>query len=161
MCLFLLFLILCTVTSHVQGWGMVGHSLIAHLAQSQLDQKVLEWVQTHLTSDMSEIAFWADSIHSSSNNVLGSSKWQWSRPLHYVNTPPWNCTYDHERDCKNDICAYGAVKNYSSRLMNYKSPVEHQQDFFFLVHFASDIHQPLHVGFNNDAGGNGVNGKHD
>ncbi|CAF2626267.1 unnamed protein product [Rotaria sp. Silwood2] len=88
--------------------------------------------------------------------MLGFSRWQWSRPLHYINIPPWSCNYVHERDCINDICTYGALKNYSTRLMTYKNGVQHQQDFFFLVHFASDIHQPLHVGFKDDAGGNGI-----
>ncbi|CAF3691694.1 unnamed protein product [Rotaria sp. Silwood1] len=144
------------ITPYVQGWGILGHSLVAHLAQSQLNEKSFEWMRTHLTSDMSEIAFWADSIHSSNNNVLGSRRWSWSRPLHYINTPPWSCNYVHERDCINDRCAYGAVKNYSTRLTTYKNNVQHQQDFFFLVHFVGDIHQPLHVAFGDDGGGNDV-----
>ncbi|CAF3975488.1 unnamed protein product, partial [Rotaria sordida] len=152
----LLFLILYAVTSYVQGWGNIGHSLVAHLAQSQLNERTLQWMRTHLASDMSEIAFWADTIHNSNTNILGSRRWQWSRPLHYINTPSWNCNYVHERDCIDDRCTHGALKNYSTRLMTYENNVRHQQDFFFLVHFVGDVHQPLHVAFDDDAGGNSV-----
>lgn len=144
---------------HVQGWGRVGHTIIARLAQSQLNEKALKWMRTHLTNEMSEIAFWADSIHNSNDNVFNSNQWSWSKPLHYINTPTWNCNYVYERDCIDDRCIHGALNNYTARLMKYENNVNHQYDFFFLVHFVGDVHQPLHAGFKDDAGGNGVSGK--
>ncbi|CAF1615410.1 unnamed protein product [Rotaria magnacalcarata] len=152
----LLFLIIYSITPHVAGWGRVGHSLVAHLAESQLNERTLKWVKTRLTNQMSEIAFWADSIHFNTENLFGFNAWAWSKPLHYINTPPWDCNYIYKRDCINDRCIHGALKNYSTRLTTFDNSVHHQEDFFFLVHFVGDIHQPLHVGFNNDAGGNGV-----
>src|SRR5690242_11305477 len=52
-------------------------------------------------------------------------------------------------------CVDGAIQNYTSRLMDPSLPEKQLQEaLMFLVHFIGDIHQPLHVGFASDEGGN-------
>ncbi|KAJ3704096.1 hypothetical protein LUZ61_007801 [Rhynchospora tenuis] len=93
--------------------------------------------QSRLTSTASSAVL--DLLPSGANGDLASecswadnvrTAYPWSSPLHYVDTPDNLCTYD-----------------YSNNLT---------QALMFLAHFMGDVHQPLHVGFTTDAGGNGI-----
>jgi hypothetical protein len=145
------------------AWGPVGHSLVARLAQSELNSSTNHWINNYipwdLFNDLSRIASWPDVILYPDSNPFDSNKWQWTRELHFVNTPNWNCEYIPSRDCLNNLCIEGALKNYSQRLIdNNCDYIEQQQALFFLVHFLGDVHQPLHSGFKEDLGGNNVKG---
>ncbi|CAF1066030.1 unnamed protein product [Rotaria sordida] len=110
--------------------------------------------------NLTAVAIWADDILYPDTNSFGYPNWQWSRPLHYINTPAWACNYDSSRDCINGVCIEGALKNYSKRAIDANlDDVQHQEALMFLVHYVADIHQPLHVGFQEDNGGNRVRGK--
>lgn len=68
-----------------------------------------------------------------------------------------------ERDCKSEGCVVSALQNYTSRLIDASGslPVEeHEQAVKFIIHFVSDLHQPLHT---EDVakGGNGIHVKFD
>jgi hypothetical protein len=94
------------------------------------------------------------------------SKYKWTRPLHWVNTPNQECSYDYNRDChdslgRKDICVAGAINKFTQQLLDYsKTHNANNQNMtealLFLAHFVGDIHQPLHIGFASDAGGNNV-----
>jgi hypothetical protein len=52
-------------------------------------------------------------------------------------------------------CVDGAIQNYTSILVSGEvSDEDMAEALMFIVHFIGDIHQPLHVGFTSDAGGN-------
>lgn len=158
-------LLLCQGFLSVSAWGQVGHSLVARLAQSQLTPTTNRWINSYLSSNFENnlggIASWPDVVLYPDTNPLDYQRWQWSRQLHYINTPPWNCEYVPARDCPHNRCIEGALKNYSRRLVDRNSDYGDQQEaLFFLVHFLGDVHQPLHSGFANDEGGNSVKGRH-
>jgi hypothetical protein len=47
------------------------------------------------------------------------------------------------------------VQNYTARMVDSSLPFDQQQEALkFATHFIGDIHQPLHVGFTTDKGGN-------
>jgi hypothetical protein len=147
----------------VFAWGPIGHSLVARLAQSQLNSSTNYWIDNYipwnLYDDLSKIASWPDAILYPDSDPLYYNKWQWSRELHFINIPDWNCQYIPTRDCVNDRCIEGALKNYSQRLINNNCDyIEQQEALFFLVHFLGDVHQPLHCSFKGDFGGNSVKG---
>ena len=60
-------------------------------------------------------------------------------------------------DCVNQVCVYGAILNYTSRLTTQQG-TQQTEALKFLVHFLGDIHQPLHVSFKGDLGGNTLKG---
>jgi len=156
----LFLIILCGILGDVHTWGIVGHRIIARLAQSQLTNTTTDWVRSlipwHWKGNMSSMASWADDIIHSNTNPTGYDNWKWSNPLHYINTPDWACNYHSERDCINDRCIDGAIRNYTKRLETKLDLIQHQEALYFLIHFVGDIHQPLHAGFTSDRGGNSI-----
>lgn len=143
-------------------WGPVGHRIVARLAQTQLTPEAFEYVRQlvpwHWHGNLSAMAVWGDDILYPDTNPTGYDNWQWSRPLHYINTEAWACKYSVEHDCSNDMCVDGAIRNYTKRLKSVLDQVQHEEALYFLIHFIGDVHQPLHVGFSDDYGGNKVKG---
>jgi hypothetical protein len=164
---FALFLLISIGISAVNGWGTSGHSLVASIAQSMLTNDSQTFVRNHLpwytTGDLSMVASWSDTILYPDTNPDDYLNWQWSKELHYVNTPDWVCNYSRNRDCDwkgEQGCVDGAIQNYTGRLANAKQDdVQREEALKFLVHFIGDVHQPLHAGFAGDRGGNNIRGK--
>lgn len=87
---------------------------------------------------------------------------RWSEPCHFCNLPKdaTNFTMD---DCP-DLCVVKSIVNYTHILSTEESnPVQCDYDtgvepcaLEFLVHYVGDVHQPLHVGYGYDRGGNDV-----
>lgn len=158
--------ILLIFSNSVIGWGRSGHLLIAEIAQSLLTTEATTFVNLHLpleaNGSMSNVSAWADNILYADTEP-NYSNWQWSGPLHYVNTKDWSCVYDRESDCNwttDRGCIDGAIQNYTNRLANQQ--LDHNQTeeaLKFLIHFIGDVHQPLHGGFADDRGGNSIRGR--
>lgn len=165
-CLSEIFPLIVLLTS-VNGFGRDGHALVADIAQSLLTNESSAFVNILLPSpingNMSNVSVWADNILYS-NTEPNYLNWQWSAPLHYVNTKDWSCIYDRQNDCNwtsTQGCIDGAIQNYTNRLGD--SQLDHtqlQEALQFIIHFIADAHQPLHGGFESDRGGNSINCKY-
>ncbi|CAH9135458.1 unnamed protein product [Cuscuta epithymum] len=146
----------------VRGWGTDGHMIACRIAESRLSSAAAVGVEELLGAasaerrNLSSLCSWADNV---------KFVFPWSSALHYINTPDHLCSYRYNRDCKDeggkmDRCVAGAINNYTSQLVNYAhgdhSSYNATQALLFLSHFLGDIHQPLHVGFTTDKGGNTV-----
>lgn len=136
-----------------QAWGVLGHYMTAMIAQSYLTANATVGVSNLLpesNGDMGTVASWADQV--------GRDEFAWSPPLHFINTPDWACTYDRTRDCVDngvtDVCVDGAIQNFTRQLVARDAPLSMNVALKFVIHFIGDIHQPLHVGFTSDWGGN-------
>lgn len=147
---------------NIYGWGPVGHNIVVRLAQSQLTDCAPDWILSltpwHWNGNLSAMASWADDILYADSNPTGYGNWQWTRPLHYINTPDWSCNYQPERDCINETCVAGAIRNYTRRLEEEYDEIQLKEALYFLIHYLGDIHQPLHIGFSGDRGGNSIRG---
>ncbi|KAI4357808.1 hypothetical protein L6164_001732 [Bauhinia variegata] len=143
-----------------QGWGEDGHAIICKIAQPRLSKAAAEAVGNLLPpsagNDLSSVCSWADHV---------KFIFPWSAALHFIDTPDSLCSYQYNRDCKDENgvqgrCVTGAINNYTSQLLSYggdKTRYNLTQALQFLSHFMGDIHQPLHVGFTSDKGGNTIN----
>ena len=78
--------------------------------------------------------------------MRSTPEYQWSAPLHFIDTPDWSCAYDANNDCPNQLCVAGAIANYTGRVTS-TDPSVSDEAAKFITHFLGDIHQPLHVGF--------------
>jgi len=151
----LLTLLLCASTLPVAlGWGAWGHKMIAQIAWDMLSENAQNMVGDFLgEASLASIAPDAD-------DYAYSGHGNWSRPMHFCNLPR-NATNFTMNYCGH-FCVVEAIKNYTSRLTkDVKSPFKCNLNtnyepcaLVFLVHFVGDVHQPLHVGYGDDEGGN-------
>ncbi|WP_435010495.1 S1/P1 nuclease [Tundrisphaera lichenicola] len=144
-----LFLTAFSLGSPAFGWGPQGHRVIAKVAADRLTPAARAAIRDLLLEGdtLPDIAGWAD--HE------GYDKYPRSGPWHYVNVPITADRFDPARDCRDGNCVVEKIKHYRKVLANRSVRKEDRQvALLFLVHFVSDIHQPLHVGDNRDHGGN-------
>jgi len=155
----LLLALLCSGVTSVPLWGPTGHITVATIAQALINDHATSAILKLLPDNdgqLAQIANWAD-------EVKDEPGYEWSKPLHYINTPDWKCDYERSRDCVLDgvpnFCVDGAIQNYTSRVQDSSLSFDQQQEALkFLTHFVGDVHQPLHVGFTGDEGGNTIFG---
>jgi len=149
------FLLQLQLTASVPLWGAGGHEITGLIAQTMLSNKAFQKVDALIplqSGQLSKVANWADQVRS-------QNAFKWSSPLHFADVPDWACDFIHNRDCSDDMCVVGAVKNYTDRQNQPKlSLAQRSEALKFFVHFSGDIHQPLHIGFLSNLGGNSLQG---
>ncbi|KAG2401205.1 Endonuclease 2 [Vigna angularis] len=155
---------------NTKGWGEDGHAIVCRIAQSRLSDSAADAVKNLLPkyaqNDLASVCSWADRVR---------FYLHWSSALHFADTPDKLCNFQYDRDCKDQDgekgrCVVGAIKNYTDQLLDYGKDTQCKpllelttsiynltQALLFLSHFMGDVHQPLHVGFTSDKGGNLIN----
>ncbi|TYK31077.1 endonuclease 4-like isoform X1 [Cucumis melo var. makuwa] len=146
----------------ILGWGREGHYAVCKIAEGYLTEDALSMVRELLPAsaegDLAAVCSWADELRENHD-------YHWSSVLHFVDTPDFFCNYNCSRDCHDSHrhkgrCVTAAIYNYTMQLESaYKeitSEVRYNltEALMFLSHFIGDVHQPLHVGFVGDLGGN-------
>ena len=136
------------------AWGQNGHAQIGDAAEAQLDEQT----QTHLAQllalenapSLGAVASWADQLRASESQEYSTARW------HFVNLPRLPaCQYRADRDCANGECIISAISRHWMVLADpQQTPEMRLRALKFLVHFVGDLHQPLHVGYADDRGGN-------
>ncbi|XP_052200025.1 endonuclease 2 [Diospyros lotus] len=159
--LVLAFASILVISPVVHCWGLDGHLTICRIAQSRLSAAaataVKELLPAAAEDDLGSECSWADRV---------KFHYHWSSALHFIDTPDNLCSYQYNRDCKDengekDRCVAGAINNYTTQLLGYGNAASSQhynltEALLFLSHFIGDIHQPLHVGFTSDRGANTI-----
>ncbi|URE46911.1 hypothetical protein MUK42_25187 [Musa troglodytarum] len=142
-----LFLLL-SLPAFAYGWGVDGHAIICQIAQERLSESAAAAVEdllpNYAKNNLSSLCTWADRV---------KFRYRWSSPLHYIDTPDGLCTYDYDRDCKDEDgvkgrCVSGGITNYTNQLLDYgNSSSESQYNLtealLFLAHLMGDVHQVL------------------
>ncbi len=142
-------ILLCCVSSLSFSFSAVGHKAIAAVAWSKLTPLAKQNVERILGGGEKRFikaSTWADRIKS-------YDRFDYLKPLHYVNMPKNVFVYDKKRDCRKNKCIVEAIKAFSKTI---KSRKKKQQllALRLLIHLIADIHQPLHAGLYSDRGGN-------
>ncbi len=136
------------MTPTAKAYGGAGHELFCQMAyelsQPATQRKLDEMADAHPDyENFADICNWADHIKS-------DDRWNYASPHHYVN---FARTADKvtELDCPSQGCILSAI-------MHHYNVLEHNRDSWtslaFLAHFIGDLHQPLHVSYADDLGGN-------
>eukprot|EP01097_Dermamoeba_algensis_P002528 TRINITY_DN2004_c0_g1_i1.p1 TRINITY_DN2004_c0_g1~~TRINITY_DN2004_c0_g1_i1.p1 ORF type:complete len:285 (-),score=71.24 TRINITY_DN2004_c0_g1_i1:96-950(-) len=147
---FLLFL--ATLFCAVQCWGYEGHKVVAIIADSMLTPDAVEAAKRLINTSIPTIASLPDQYDHTRTG-------KWSGVLHYANLPKDATSFDLNRDCPAAGCVVSAIYNYTTltakrvKGMPWNHPGE-PTPLEFLVHFVGDVHQPLHVAYGFDEGGN-------
>jgi hypothetical protein len=130
-------------------WGSTGHRTIGKIADSHLSKKAKKQIYNLLNGhDLAFVSTFGDEIKSDKRY---DKFYNW----HFVNFPFDTKYEDSEKSPKGDI-----VSGINYCITVLKNPDSSQQDkvFYlkFLVHLVGDLHQPLHVGREEDKGGNDI-----
>lgn len=145
----IIFLISLICLSSTKGfaWGHLGHSLVAEVAFSNLDAKTKQNVLKYLDGmSIEDASNWMDAMRSDKN-------YNYMKPYHYVNFDKGASVTELSGD--NII---NVLNKTLKDLDNIKglSNDEVRTRLFYLFHLIGDLHQPLHVGYKDDKGGNTV-----
>jgi hypothetical protein len=145
----LVFVLLFNITSFSYGWGKVGHHIIVEVAKDYISKNVQDSVTKYL-GDMTweSASTWMDELR-------GDAKYDYMKKWHYINIDKGN-HYDTTIENGNNV-----VKQLEIAISNLKNKSkltkeEINLNIKVLFHLMGDLHQPLHVGYGNDRGGNDV-----
>lgn len=133
----------------VFAFGDVGHKTVAALAWPQLTPFAKQNVERLL--GVGEGAFISASVWA--DHIKSDERFNYLKPLHYVNMPKAAARYQKSRDCKKDACVVEAIKRFK-KIARSGSDIERTLSLRMLIHLIADIHQPLHAGLYEDRGGN-------
>eukprot|EP00897_Mesotaenium_endlicherianum_P002093 jgi/Mesen1/1911/ME000143S00961 len=145
------------------------------LLSKEASEAVKELLPPSAHDLLPRVCAWADEIKRHQG-------YGWTAPLHFIDTPDFLCAYNYSRDCYYhrvpNNCAAAAINNYTQQLQAFSSQRDDKwlsllrgrgggssasynltEALMFLSHFVGDIHQPLHVGFTGDLGGNTIHVK--
>lgn len=144
-----------TPLSPALAWGGSGHEVVGFIAESFLTPSARQQVDALLAGEpasrrsLAAVSTWADEILSQPAWRAKTATW------HYVNVSIREPGYDAARDCPGSDCVVAQVEEQRHRLADRALlPAVRLEALKFLVHFAGDMHQPIHIGDNKDKGGN-------
>lgn len=149
----LLAAILFYIPAHSFAWGVLGHRIVAQIAESYLTHKARKQIQRILGYEsMAITSNWPDFIKSDSNfNYL--SNW------HYINLREGLAEAAIEQILQQDttVNAYTKINWLSGQLKNKDLAPDMKLMYLrLLIHIVGDVHQPMHVGRLEDLGGNRI-----
>lgn len=131
------------------GWGPTGHRATGWIAERHLNKKARKELERILSGQSLAMAStWMDEIRS-------DSTYDYTSDWHWVTIPEGKTYQQSEKNPNGDIIQTieRIVAALKSKKLNAKEEVEQLK---MLIHLIGDIHQPLHVGFGNDRGGNDI-----
>ena len=144
----------------VNGWSRDAHRLIADIAAHHLSDLARDDYLNILGLDKwSKLRNWLVDVSDWADNYITDAGYRENGAYHFVHTTPSCETYDHRRDCGDasnpGVCLVSALSYHIDVALDETATSEDQiASLKHLVHYLADIHQPLHVGFRGDFGGN-------
>lgn len=146
---FVLLLSLQQMTAADFFWGKTGHRVVGEVAEQHIKKSTLKKIDKILDGQsLGVVANFGDDIKS-------DPRYREFGPWHYVNIAPGKKYGDDQPYRKGDIVT-GIQK--CIEVVQDKNASKEQRAFYLklLVHFVGDLHQPMHVGYAQDKGGNDI-----
>ncbi len=132
------------------SWGPAGHRIVAKIAEKRLHPQARNRFQllAGRGAALDLVANWADEIREQRPE---------SAPWHYINVSPDATKLDLKRDCPGGHCLPLKVREFQGLVrLGMRKQEERLDALRYLVHLMGDLHQPLHVGYERDRGGNDI-----
>ncbi len=135
-----------------QAWWGLGHSALCEAALNQVAPATRSQIESLIATDNSgqyqtfgSQCVWADDIKPERRETS---------PWHYINAPPGTTDLsDLERPEQGDILT--ALERFMPVLSDATaSEADRLEALRFVGHFVGDLHQPMHVAYEEDWGGN-------
>ena len=167
----LLYLIIVLSAQSLFAWGQSGHRIVAQICYDNLSDETKKEVDKILGEEyLAQVATWPDFIRSEKN-------WDFTKPWHFVTIDPGKTVQqviDEAKEKPSIDNVIEAIELMKKILQGDNAATTKFQDLMdankvkplngsvkatalaFLIHFIGDVHQPMHVGKNNDFGGNKI-----
>jgi hypothetical protein len=141
--------ILLSLCSEAQAWGDVGHKIICEIAIRLAEPHTQDQIQKLIAID-TEYRTFADSC------IFADHPRQRAEE-HYINLPRDSKGLTSDKCPEANACVLTAIFS-DFRLLSSKTETDANRlvGLKFLGHWVGDIHQPLHVSFLGDRGGNTI-----
>jgi hypothetical protein len=150
-----------TIVVPVVGWEKNGHWLTGIIAGNLVKDSTKDFLKKTLGAKNNDLSFdrflawnalWADVV------AFKDPQYEWSLALHFAYSKFRQCgAYSSETACPNGRCIVSAIANYTERASNANlSRFQRAEAVKFVLHLVADLHQPLHLGFREDFGGNSI-----
>ncbi len=149
----LILVLFITITSQANNndddWGPTGHRAIGKIAENHLKKSVKRKIEKLLQGEsLAFVSTYADEIKSDRNY---NKYYSW----HYVNFPLDGTYETSKKNPKGDIIT--GIEHCVKVLKDDNAKIEDKRFFLkMLVHLIGDLHQPLHIGRQEDKGGNTI-----
>ncbi|MEP7373078.1 MAG: S1/P1 nuclease [Chitinophagaceae bacterium] len=141
------------VFQYAFSWGLIGHRTCAEIAQQHLSKKAKKELRKLIGKEsLAWLSNWSDFIKSDSD-------WNHASPWHYVDLPGHMAKEKFMEDLKKNPGKnlYTQIPAMIAELKDKSLSAEQRRNaLYFLIHLVGDLHQPLHVGRDEDAGGNKI-----
>lgn len=141
-------LILFLIPVNLYSYGKTGHRIVGELAERHLSTKAKMAIENILGKEkLAHASLWADEIKSDKN-------YDFAKPYHRINIPKEADLGKIELEKDTIIWA---LVNFENILRSPDSTQNEKKDALrFILHFLGDLHQPLHIGYAEDQGGNNI-----
>ena len=141
-------IILMFSPNHSFGWGKKGHEMVVEIAFHFLDDTTKARVQ-HILRKMSieDASNWMDDMRT-------NSYYDYMKPWHYINIGK-DSAYVPSLKERDILIILNSVMAELKRKDSLKEK-NVRDDLYLLFHLMGDLHQPLHVGYGIDRGGNDI-----
>lgn len=143
-----------------QAWGYYAHGVTIEIAMANSSPEVRRKVHELMRAaaalgtpqcpirTVEQLASWADCVRRE------GWRWGYTAAWHYRTAPVCEA-YDARRNCPGGNCVTAQIERSHRILADESLPAPIRLEALaFLVHFAGDVHQPLHSGDKEDRGGN-------
>ena len=148
--IFITILLLTYLIAHpndLKDWGQNGHRVVGEVASNHLTKKAKKEIDALLNGmSLAVASTYADEIKS-------DKSFNKFRPWHYVNIP-FDKTYQEITPNEDGDIIKGI--EHCIQVLKAEDSSKEDKTFYLklLIHFIGDLHQPLHLGLEDDKGGN-------
>jgi hypothetical protein len=135
--------------SYTYAYGSLGHEIVGEIAATYLCDRAASEVDRLLDGEsLGRASRWPDWIRK-------DPQWRKSRPWHFINVADNGRLVDVTGRSGGDVI--WAIGKFRDELADPNlSESRRAESLRFLAHFVADVHQPLHVGREEDRGGNKI-----
>ena len=155
-----LVMLLALVPAPASAWGFYAHRKTAEIAEANASPLVRASIAALLAREkdlgtpkcplttLEDAAVWADCIRRE------GWRWGYTAAWHY-RTAPVCAAFNPRANCAGGNCVTAQITRAHRILADERLPAAVRLEALaFMVHFAGDVHMPLHSGDNEDRGGN-------
>lgn len=160
-------IVLALLSMNTHAWGREGHSIICAIAFQSLskDQQQLldKLTADYRTPDGKKVRYFTQgcSLPDMARNEARSGNRAWRGydrfdAWHYTNLKR-NQQNVARQDCPEQNCIFTGLDYHKQRALNSSlTNNERLEAILFYAHWVGDIHQPMHIAFGDDKGGNSI-----